>query len=343
MICCVIRPSMLYFKIFMKRKLNHMQTPATTEKTAHSTFWTRTPVIVLAAFVCCFLWGSAFPCIKVGYRLFDISSSDTAEQILFAGMRFALAGVLVLLFADIRQHKFLRPKRKAWKHVLILSFLQTAGQYFFFYIGLAHTSGVKSSIITGSGTFLSVLVAALIFRMEKLNARKILGCAVGFAGVILIQLPGASLNMSFHFSGEGFVLISAFLSALSASYIKIASRDENPVILSGWQFFVGGIAMAAAGLAAGGRLHPQSRACVPLLLYMAFISAMAYTLWSVLLKYNEVSRITIFGFMNPVIGVLLSALILHEQNQAFSAFGVGAAVLVSAGIILVNSKGEKSP
>ena len=79
-----------------------------------------------------------------------------------------------------------------------------------------------------------------------------------------------------------------------------------------------------------------SAGALPLLLYMAFISAGAYSLWSILLKYNPVSRVTVFGFMNPVIGVILSALILGEQNQAFTAFGLGALALVSLGIIIVN-------
>ena len=58
----------------------------------------KTWVVCLLAMICCLLWGSAFPCIKVGYKLFQVDSTDTAAQILFAGCRFTLAGVLVILF-----------------------------------------------------------------------------------------------------------------------------------------------------------------------------------------------------------------------------------------------------
>ena len=75
---------------------------------------------------------------------------------------------------------------------------------------------------------------------------------------------------------------------------------------------------------------------VALLLYMAMISAVAYTLWGVLLKYNPVSRVSVFGFMNPVFGVLLSALILGESAQALSIYALAALVLVSLGIYVVN-------
>ena len=75
---------------------------------------------------------------------------------------------------------------------------------------------------------------------------------------------------------------------------------------------------------------------VALLLYMAMISAVAYTLWGILLKYNPVSRVSVFGFMNPVFGVLLSALILGESAQALSIYALAALVLVSLGIYVVN-------
>ena len=75
---------------------------------------------------------------------------------------------------------------------------------------------------------------------------------------------------------------------------------------------------------------------VALLRYMAMISAVAYTLWGVLLKYNPVSRVSVFGFMNPVFGVLLSALILGESAQALSIYALAALVLVSLGIYVVN-------
>ena len=86
----------------------------------------------------------------------------------------------------------------------------------------------------------------------------------------------------------------------------------------------------------GGRLTVFTPASVLLLIYMALISAVAYSLWGILLKHNPVSRISIFGFMNPVIGVLLSAVLLNEKNQAFSIYGLISLVLVCVGIYIVN-------
>ena len=63
-------------------------------------FLTKTPVVITFALICCALWGSAFPCIKIGYRMFAVGGNDTASQILFAGIRFLLAGLMVILICS---------------------------------------------------------------------------------------------------------------------------------------------------------------------------------------------------------------------------------------------------
>ena len=318
------------------------------------TFWNRTPVIILMGFICGFLWGSAFPCVKIGYRLFSVASDDMASQLLFAGVRFTLAGILVILFGSIGAHRLLIPARvpteqnasaeprfrtdsfgESLRMIVILCLFQTIGQYFFFYIGLAHTSGVKSSVVEASSTFFAILAAALLFRSEKLTLRKIAGCLIGFAGVLVILIPGSTIDLHIRADGEGFILISTLMYAVSSSLIKRYSKKEDTVVLSGYQFILGGLVLAAAGAAMGGRISGFAPASVLLLLYMALISAVAYTLWSLLMKHNPVSKIAMFGFLNPVLGVLLSALLLGEQNQAFSIYALVSLLLISAGIIIV--------
>lgn len=299
-------------------------------------FLERTFVVCLLAMLCCFLWGSAFPCIKIGYQMFQISSDQTMSQILFAGVRFTLAGVLVILFGSILNRKILLPKRSSFKNILIICLFQTVIQYLFFYIGMAHTSGVKASIVEASNVFLAILVANLIFHQEKLTFSKMLGCVIGFAGVILINLTGSGLEGGMTMTGEGFILLSAAAYAVSSVLIKRFSVYENPVVISGYQFMIGGLIMIVVGLAGGGSLHPTSPASALMMLYMALISAVAYTIWGILLKYNPVSRVAVFGFMNPVFGVVLSALLLKEGSQIPLFQCVASLVLVCLGIYIVN-------
>ena len=301
-------------------------------------------VVCLAALLCCFLWGSAFPCIKTGYRLFSIPSNNYGAQLLFAGLRFMLAGALVVLLGSLRAHRFLTLRKSAVPRALALAATQTVGQYVFFYIGLSHASGVRCSIVGASEYFLCILFAAVLFQREPLTGRKLLGCVLGFSGVVLVNVWGQSGGLAGGASllGEGFIFLSCISAALATVFIREFGRFEDPVALSGWQFFIGGAALAAVGALAGGRISMSATAAGPvLLLYLAFISCTAYTLWSLLLKYNPVSKIAIYGFMTPVFGVVLSGLILGEGQQAFSAGSLLALALVSAGIVVVNR--EKRP
>lgn len=300
----------------------------------------KTIVVWLGALLCCALWGSAFPCIKIGYRLFDIASGDVAAQILFAGCRFTLAGVLALAIGSALNREWLVPKRRSYGRIAKLALLQTVAQYIFFYVGLANTTGVKASIIEGVNVFIAILVASLLFHQEKLSAAKILGCVIGFAGVVLVNISGGGLDLEFHFTGEGFIFLSTIAYAFSSVFLKRYSKEDNPVLLSGWQFVFGGLVMIVCGLLAGGRLSEWSVAGVLMLLYMAVISAVAYSLWGILLKYNPVSKVAVFGFMNPVFGVILSAILLHE-GDSIGVMCLVSLALVCAGIYIVN-RGEET-
>lgn len=300
----------------------------------------KTAVVWLGALISCALWGSAFPCIKIGYRLFEIPSEDVAGQILFAGCRFTLAGILALLIGSVLSRKVLLPQKSSYGKIVKLCMLQTVLQYLFFYVGLANTTGVKASIIGGVNVFISILVASLLFRQENLTIRKIAGCLLGFSGVVLVNLAGSGVDFGFRFTGEGFIFFSAIAYAFSSVFLKRYSKEENPVVLSGWQFVSGGLVMMICGLLFGGRLRVLTGKGFAMLVYMALISAVAYSLWGILLKYNPVSKVAVFGFMNPVFGVILSALLLKEgENLGFMC--IAALVLVCAGIFIVNKEKPK--
>ena len=293
---------------------------------------TKTWIAAILAIFCSALWGSAFPCVKIGYGLFGVDTSQPMSLILFAGIRFFAAGIMVIITGSIMHKKPLVPKIKELPKVAALSLTQTILQYLFFYIGLANTSGVKSSVIEGMSVFVCILISSLVFRLEKLTKFKIIGCVLGTAGIVVINLD-RSLLSGFSLTGDGFILLSTIAYAISSVLIKRFSKDTDTMMLSGWQFL----------LAGGSITLPESPLpAVLMLFYLAFISACAYSIWSLLLKYNPVSKIAVFGFMNPVCGVLLSALLLGEAQQAFRLESLIALVLVRAGIFIVNKMGEKN-
>ena len=309
---------------------------STNVKTGRTDYLQKTWVVCVLALVCTFLWGSASPCIKLGYALFQIPSDETWTQVLFAGTRFIFAGVLTILIGSVLNRKMLIPTKSSIPSIVKLGLFQTILQYIFFYIGLAHNSGVKSSIINGSNTFFVILLAGLVFHQEKLNLKKIAGCVIGFAGVIVVSMNGKSIDMNLSLMGDGSLFLCAISYAISSCLMKNYSKKDNPVMLSGYQFIFGGIVMIILGLIMGGRITHISVNAVLMLFYLACISAVAYSLWGILLKHNPVSKVAIFGFTNPVFGVLLSAWWLGEGSAELGINAFIALVLVCIGILIVN-------
>lgn len=299
--------------------------------------WNKPIIVWVGALICCALWGSAFPCIKLGYLWMNIDSADTASQILYAGFRFIIAGFLAVLIASFTGKTLIIPEKKALGKICKLSLFQTIIQYLFFYVGLAHCSGVKASIVEGMNVFVVVIFSCLVFKMEKITSKKAVGCIVGFLGVILVNLNGSGLEGGFSLLGEGFIFLSTISYGVSSVLLKRYSKSENPIMLSGYQFIVGGLVMAIVGKAFGGNINCASFQAAMMLIYLAMVSAMAYSLWGVLLKHNPASMVAVFGFMNPVFGVILSAVLLSEYGM-LRANCLVALVLVCVGIYIVNKE-----
>jgi len=291
-------------------------------------------VVIALATLCALLWGSAVPGVKIGYALFGIAPSDTASLVLFAGLRFSLAGLLLLGFSAATGRSVLvTPKRGG--ELLVMGLLSTAGQYAFYYVGLAHTSGVKVSITTSTSTFFSVLLAHFLYVGDKLTLRRFVGVLIGFLGVVVVNLGGAGLDLEFSLLGEGFIVLAAVLFSVAGIYGKRLSRDMDVMVMTGWQLLLGGLVLAVAGLGLGGHIGAVDFGGAVLIGYLALLSAAAFAIWSLLLKHNPVGRIAIFNTLIPVFGVTLSALFLGEN--LFEWKNLAALALVSVGIWLATS------
>lgn len=292
-------------------------------------------VIVFLALFSCFLWGSAFPSIKIGYILFSISQDNTYLKILFAGYRFFIASCMIFLFCKVTLPSLKINKNDILK-LFILGIFQTCIQYIFFYLGLSNTTGIKGSIIGSTGTFFSVIIAHFVYEEDRLNVKKIIGVIVGFIGVVVVNMKGGSFDFSFKVIGEGFLIISSLSGAISAVYTKKLSTKIPPVLLTAYQMFIGATFLIISGILGGARpyLMTYSFKGTMLLIYMAFISAAAFSIWTILLKYNGVGKISIFKFTIPVFGVFLSSIFLNESIRGANT--IIAVVLVCIGIFLIN-------
>lgn len=290
--------------------------------------------LLLPALFCTLLWGSAFPAVKTGYALFQIGD-DAASKLFFAGWRFMLAGIAVLAVSVVMNRKLLIPQKGKWKGILLLGVVQTTFQYVFFYIGLSHTTGVKGSVITAMTTFLAVGISHFLFPDDRLNTRKTIGCLIGFAGVLMITISSAdSLRGGFAWNGEGFMLLSTIASGGGAVISKFVAKGQSPMMVTGWQLTLGGAVLLIAGSVGGGHFNSITPQAIALLAYLIFLSAAAFTIWTALLKQYPVGRVTVYNFLVPVFGSLMSGVVLHET--VFTVRNILSLVLVCSGIILVN-------
>lgn len=299
-------------------------------------FFTSKKVIVIFAMICCFLWGSVYPAIKIGYEIFNIVGNDIPSKIVFAGYRYFLAGIMVLVLAIILKKKIFKLNKKQILQLILLGLTQTTLQYTFFYIGLAYTTGVNAAILNGTGTFFSIIIAHFLYKNDKISLNKTLGCIIGFAGVILVNFNGSFLGSSFNFKGDILIILATFVASASAIYGKTLSQKQDTFIITGYQLFIGGIILIIMGVSFGGHLSGFNLESTTLLIYMAALSATAFSLWTLLLKYNKVGKIAVFNFLIPVFGTILSSVFLNEN--IFNIKTLIALILVCIGIFLVNKQ-----
>ena len=293
--------------------------------------------LVLPAVLCTALWGSAVPCIKVGYELFGIGA-DTFYQLVFAGWRFTLAGILTLLLALLFGRRDIWPNRSNIGAILSICLFQSMIQYVCYYIGLSHTTGTKGALLSGTQTFFAILFAHIFLKNDKLTVPKSVGCMMGFAGVVFLQMGGEMGGFSL--MGDGLVLLSAASAGMGALVSRVMTPGRDPMILTGWQLTFGGLFLLALGYGSGGSVGTITPKGGLLMLYLVILSSAAFSIWTTLLKKWSVGKVALYGFLIPVFGAILSAVFLSEKNwtlQNWCALG-----LVSAGIAVANkTKKEK--
>ncbi len=304
-------------------------------------FMTSKSGIPLIAILCTMLWGSAPPVIKYGYTesVFNVDSSDMATQILFAGARFLCAGLLLLIYGVITNGKRILPQKRDLAPIMSVGFSQTFLHYLFTFIGVAHTTATKSAIMTASSAFFSVLLAPIFFKKEKLTWKSLLGAIVGFSGIILINFDKNGM-LGFSLMGEGFILIATICSVAGNFISKVVAKTRSSITLNCWQMIFGGFVLSALGTLMGGKLNFTSAKCFFVIIFLGSVSAVAFTLWTLLLVYNPAGKIGIYNLFIPIFSTVFSAILLSE-NIFTDITKYISILLVCAGVAIVNLKNNK--
>jgi len=295
--------------------------------------FTNKKLVPFLALTAAFAWGFAYPLIKLGMEEFQIASTDVGSKTLFAGIRFMLAGIVVLLAAKAEKRSF-HIGISNLPIVVLFALMNTALHYFFFYVGLSNSYGARASILNTLGTFILVFLSCAVFKDEHLTIKKVVGCITGFAGLLILNLGGGESG-HFTFLGDGFIILNAVCSAVGGILTRIVSKRIDALVATGLSLSLGGVMLIASGKIMGGGNLTITPLGIFYLACLVTISVVGFSLYNQLIKNHPVGNVAIYNSMIPVFGVLTSCIFLKETFYIKYLF---AAVLVAAGVVILNKR-----
>ncbi len=293
-------------------------------------FGNRLYSILIAAIVCT-LWGSLFPFIQVGYNVFGIVSTDMASIIMFAGIRFTLCGMVLIMYVCLKNGRFISPDKGSSLPIITVGLTNIILHYSLTYIGLSLCPGGKSAILKQIG-YLFIACFAFLFRKEdRFTFSKLIGGILGFCSIIAINMDGLDFKFAL---GDVIIILASFCSVAANVISKDAYDKYEPLTIVAYSQLFGGMVLLASGILCGGKFTIVSFQSVAVITYICAASIVAYSLWNILVKYNDLSRLSVIKFMEPIFAVVFSAMLTGEN--IFKPSYVIAVICIAVSVVIVN-------
>lgn len=280
------------------------------------------------------VWGWAYPLIKMGFEEFAITPDMTGNKILFAGVRFTFSGLIILAFAKAKHRSFAMRRKTDWWFMLLFALLNTTFHYSTFYIGLSFSAGARAAILNSLSVFLLVIMACIFFKSDRFTMGKVLGCVLGFAGILALNMGGAESG-HFTFLGDGMIIVNALCSAVASLLTRSLIKRVDVFVGTGYSLGLGGLLLLVPSLLAGATMPQITCWGLVILLLLIGISALSFVLYNKLISCNPVGKVAIFNSLIPVVGAVTSCLCLGET---FYWKYVIAGALATAGIYIINKQ-----
>lgn len=280
------------------------------------------------AIIACLLWSTAYASIKIGLKY------DTPFH--FAGMRFIIAGLMILPFT-VKPSLYVKMIKEHWKVVAWVAFLQTFVNYSLFYHGLNLVPGALGAVIVGSQPLVTAVVAAIMHGDDKLNRKKIYTIIFGISGVVLISAGRQAFKMgsAIELLGVFMILVANIGTATSNVIVSLKSKNLNPFVLSSASLFIGGVLLYLLSIP----FETPPQGPLPLeywlmLLWLSFMAAAAFSIWFKLLHRPgvKVSELNLWKFIIPVVGAILSWLLVPGENPEWLT--ISGMVIITISLIM---------
>lgn len=298
------------------------------------------PLFQRPAWVCLFaltaavLWGWAYPIIKIGFQEWGIKPDMTGSKMLFAGIRFAISGLIILAMARGMRRSFRPVRRCDWGFILLFALINTTFHYACFYIGLSHSEGSRAAILNSLSIFLVVVLACVFFKSDRMTVRKMVGVLLGMAGILILNLNGNAVSAEWSWLGDGMIIVNAICSAVASLLTRSMARRVDIIVGTGYSLGIGGLLLIVPGLAMGGTLPHVTLWGLALLGMLVGISTIGFALYNQLITHNPIGKVAIYNSLLPIVGAVTSCLCLGEPFQANYILAGG---LVASGIYIVNA------
>lgn len=317
----------------MQREISSSENTSTSDVKSLSLFQ-RPFWVSCFALTAAVVWGWAYPLIKMGFEEFAITPDMTGNKILFAGVRFTFSGLIILAFAKAKRRSFAMRRKTDWWFMLVFALLNTTFHYSTFYIGLSFSAGARAAILNSLSVFLLVIMACIFFKSDRFTMGKVLGCVLGFAGILALNMGGAE---SGHFTllGDGMIIVNALCSAVASLLTRSLIKRVDVFVGTGYSLGLGGLLLLVPSLLAGATMPQITWWGLVILLLLIGISALSFVLYNKLISCNPVGKVAIFNSLIPVVGAVTSCLCLGET---FYWKYVIAGALATAGIYIINKQ-----
>jgi len=275
----------------------------------------------------CLLWSSAFAVVKMGL--------EYMPPLTFAGMRFLLAGLMLIPFCG-RFKAIAFALRRQKRLILWVSFLQTVILYSTYFVGMKLVGGAQAAIVVGSGPLAAALMAHWFMKNDRMTRGKSCSIGMGMVGVVVLACaskPWSPAGMR-QVIGMVLLMVGVISSAVSNILVARSRRAMNPMLLASLQMGFGGmVLLVMAGSFEGLPDHVPPMQFFVALGWLAFVSATAFSIWFYWLKRVKVSELNMWKFLVPVFGVVISWLLLSGESPDWITVACMACV---AGAVLMN-------
>lgn len=265
-----------------------------------------------------FFWAICFPLINIGLTF--------APPMSFATLRGLLSGGALLLIAEALRLPGIENTRD-WVSITFVGLTATSLGFFGMFYGGGLVSPGLATVIANTQPLIAAVLAWWLLD-EHLRPIQRLGLAVGFAGIILIGIPGMSGTTS-QSLGLIFILVAAVGIAVSNVLLKRLAGRVDPLRAMGWQLLIGSVPLAVfASTQENISTISWSLPFVITLVVLSLIgTSAAFVLWFSLLRLASLSKLNVFTFLTPIFGLAIGYVFFAEQIHPIALAGIGLSLL----------------